>query len=711
MSTTSRILWLLLIIVLAVILDFITLRIIRQYRELLEHHKDEGSKVSRGLLCKEAIMKSLNKNSPIKFQKLIHHNMQLRKPLQITLELTIIGLWAIFVGHEYLNFNPQFVPMGREFLSSIQTHHMWTRFQDCGWCSLWNNTTRGGYPMFVDVHGSMLHPVVILSTLCWGVINGTKVALVFAMWCAGVAQWCMARMLKLGGLPRLWSAGMAIVGGHLTGRMELGVFGALFSTAMCCLVFCGIIYISRGGGRRAIVVFAILLASALVSGHGYMQVGLAGAFPAIILLVIEGDRDKRSIWKDYCIAILIAILLAMPFLISFLHFSPNFIKDVDHEFKSVQPLVFIPLNLVINDWHFYHSEVLGKLPFPQINNLFIGWIPIILAIIGLSISPKKYKSYILFFTCVIIIEFLIGSAILLRWIEKVYPGIAGVRFPSQISGLAVPMILAISAIGLDSLINKTWPILGLEVTESPIDIKWKVTLQWLLIIPLFFSLKVGYEFSKNWIDTISLDDEIFKIVQNLDTNSLQWVNTPFGEHQFIEYAVRKDLKLSPGIMTWYWEGRDVPKPVLEANRIGPSSDNSINFGSVGDITIYQYYDNHYAAVISDGVVEPCTAQGSGGNITVVCNSSTPGKLVVLENSWTGWKAWMDGERVPLIGTNWLEVDSPDGKHVFQFRYRPWDVPLGLALSLVGLLVCVYLWFSGSRRVNSKGLKYKGITKT
>jgi len=32
----------------------------------------------------------------------------------------------------------------------------------------------------------------------------------------------------------------------------------------------------------------------------------------------------------------------------------------------------------------------------------------------------------------------------------------------------------------------------------------------------------------------------------------------------------------------------------------------------------------------------------------------------------------------------------------QFRYRPWDVPLGLALCLLGVLIAFYNWFrSGS----------------
>lgn len=53
---------------------------------------------------------------------------------------------------------------------------------------------------------------------------------------------------------------------------------------------------------------------------------------------------------------------------------------------------------------------------------------------------------------------------------------------------------------------------------------------------------------------------------------------------------------------------------------------------------------------------------------------------------------MDGEPVSLVGEQWLEVEAPAGEHIYEFRYLPWDVPLGLALSFLGIILCVWLWF-------------------
>jgi hypothetical protein len=211
-------------------------------------------------------------------------------------------------------------------------------------------------------------------------------------------------------------------------------------------------------------------------------------------------------------------------------------------------------------------------------------------------------------------------------------------------------------------------------------------------VPLIFSLREGYQFSKMWIYTELQDDGIFELVDNLVTPSLQWVNPPFGEHQYIEYAVRKNLKLSPGIMSWNWKEREYPIPILEANRSGPPSDDAEQITDVTGVPIYRRADQLYAVVTKGDFFEPCVANGSGGRITVVCNTTVPGRLVVKENTWTGWKSWVDGQRVPLVGKKWLEVSAQEGKHIYEFRYRPWDVPLGLSLTLVAIILSIYFWY-------------------
>jgi hypothetical protein len=607
------------------------------------------------------------------------------------LELLILFVWALFIGQPYLNFDPHVIPEGREFGSAIQTHNLWIQFQKCGWCALWNGDGQGGYPAFVDTHGSMLHPIVMVATLLWGLLKGTKISLIIAFWIGGVAQWWIARELRVGWLPRMWSAAMAMVGGHLAGRMEMGVFGVLFSTSMTSLIFGTVMTVSRGKGLRPVVLLGIVIASAILSGQGYLQVGVLFLLPTILILIFGKERPFLTVLAEYILGSVLGVLLAAPFLVPLVHFLPNFGKFMDPEFVSAQSLVYTPLNLVIHDADFYRSEILDKLSFPYLYTLFIGWIPVILATIGFGMKKPNDRRFLWFLLCAIMIEFFAASALPLKWLVGIIPPLAGIRQPSLMAGLAVPPILGLAAYGLDRLLNLDWPTLWINFSEQITLPHWKIPLRWLLILPLVFSLQRGYQFSRHWTNTDYIGDGIFQLLDTLKTDTLQWVNPPFGEHYYIVTGIDKGLKLSPGIRAWQWKGRLLPIPSLEAIRELPPED-TIAVITVDQVGIYERPKEHYAAVVSDGSQQPCTATGGGGKITVECITPESGKLVVKENTWTGWKAWMDGERIPLTGNQWLEVNALSGKHTYQFLYRPWDVPLGLFLSLVGVAACVYLWF-------------------
>ena len=156
-------------------------------------------------------------------------------------------------------------------------------------------------------------------------------------------------------------------------------------------------------------------------------------------------------------------------------------------------------------------------------------------------------------------------------------------------------------------------------------------------------------------------------------------------------------KISPGILTYRWKDRISPLSVLEASRndklIGPVE--LVN--TIGEIKVYKRPNQHYAAVYTDKDVQPCFAFGYGGKIDVYCDTSYPGKLVMKENTWSGWMGWIDGTRVDLVGQEWIEDDVPAGKHTYQFRYQPWDVIVGLFICLIGAFLSVYVLYSTSKR--------------
>jgi len=132
---------------------------------------------------------------------------------------------------------------------------------------------------------------------------------------------------------------------------------------------------------------------------------------------------------------------------------------------------------------------------------------------------------------------------------------------------------------------------------------------------------------------------------------------------------------------------------LEARRDDSPSPNAVDPTQVAYVTIYRFNDNREYAFVEqyDGSVVPCEASGTGGDLVVSCNNPGDGRLTVRENSWSGWYAWRDGRRIELLHGQWLRVDALAGEHTYRFRYLPWDVPLGLAFFVVGVVLTIREW--------------------
>lgn len=600
-------------------------------------------------------------------------------------ELMLLAIWAAYLGSAYLNLDPLRIPYGNEFGSAIASNHIWVQFQDCGWCAVWNGSQRGGFPAFADIQGSMLHPLVIFTTLLFGVINGAKITIVASFWLAGVAQWWIAHELNLGWVPRVWSAGIAIAGGHLAGRMELGVYGVVLSTASVSLVFAALIRISKENTLRNALLLGGLTALAIVSGQGYLQIGLLGILPVFLLFYGRQVFSKPGLW-NYIWAGCVTLMLSAPLLLPLLHFSPNITKFHDPSFASVQPLSYLVLNLVIDDVPFFYSSLLEKFPYPYLYTLYIGWIPVILFGIAFQYVRAEHKRLIGFMTMGMVMEFLIAGAVFIKPLANVWEPLTGMRHPSQIAGLAVPFLLANSAYGLEQVLHTKF---------SPAFFKWTKLFNLVLGIALCYSLAVCMSFARVWTRTVWVSPTIQDELGRLRTPDLQWVNPPFGEHVFVGYAISMGLKLSPGILTWDWENRIPPAPYLTADRKESPIADPLWVDTNAEILINPHPEEYYAYVLTLANEEiPCIAKGSGGEIEVSCTTDEDGTLYVQENMWNGWNVWLDGEKTELIEGERLTTSAPAGEHSFLFRYLPWDVPVGIAFFLLGIGLCILFWLKG-----------------
>jgi len=71
--------------------------------------------------------------------------------------------------------------------------------------------------------------------------------------------------------------------------------------------------------------------------------------------------------------------------------------------------------------------------------------------------------------------------------------------------------------------------------------------------------------------------------------------------------------------------------------------------------------------------------------------------VILTDNWfPGWTATVDGRTTPVLqvdgAVRGVVVDA--GEHEIRFRYRPWSVILGAAMSLIALAIAIGAWWTG-----------------
>jgi len=81
-------------------------------------------------------------------------------------------------------------------------------------------------------------------------------------------------------------------------------------------------------------------------------------------------------------------------------------------------------------------------------------------------------------------------------------------------------------------------------------------------------------------------------------------------------------------------------------------------------------------------------------VNIEANMETPGVVVLADMWFPGWSAYVDGERQPILRTNYAirGVEVPAGKHEVVFRYEPPSLAAGGRLTLLAGVICL-AWFA------------------
>ena len=96
-----------------------------------------------------------------------------------------------------------------------------------------------------------------------------------------------------------------------------------------------------------------------------------------------------------------------------------------------------------------------------------------------------------------------------------------------------------------------------------------------------------------------------------------------------------------------------------------------------------------------------TNRVSSGELEVIVGTKTPGLLVLSEQYYPGWKAFVDGKRVPIYAVDGIfrGVFLEAGNHIVEFKYQPLSFIIGAVVSLSSLLTIIFFLYKPLRPKN------------
>ena len=649
--------------------------------------KNPGNKKQDSSRLTFSIEKSWAKANPglKQFFRKLHPNQRL---IKYVLELLPLFILTFFMAAPYLDFRQNYYPNGYEYYAVTVTHYVWNLLPKCGTCVFWNGLVNGGMPAFAEILGAVLHPLVILTTLIWGVINGSKIIIIASLLMSGFSMWWFAKELEVRRLSRIWISLFGVVGGYLIGRLESGNILFVLSIASASLIFPMVLRLNKKTTNRRIAILAILMAVTWLSGEGYIQLGVILAwFPAFLCLLYEPGKKKQEKWISFGKSLFISGLLCGILFVPVAHFIPSMDKDACPDFHDVQPMRYLPLNLVIGDSALLGQTYLGMDTFPYAHINFIDWTPVFFAIIaGYFVFRKKHKRVYASIYLSILLVMIFCSREIYVFLVPYLPFLTKICSMGGSSSLMVPPILVMAAWGLDRLFDLKWPKVTLGDNQK--DEKTKsISVKWLILIPvLVLSFTNIIPFDKNYLGVSKneIPPDEFAYTQ---VNDPQWVDPPAN---WLPTLLNEDRKIIMWDRHVIWKDRQ-----RLAGYIGftnnPDSDSQV-VAQMTDFDVIRRPNELYASIkTDDNYIIKCAAVSMGGDINVTCNAPSKGKLTVLDYQYSGWYAWVDGRPQSLLGGDWLSVNALSGKHTYTFRYYPWDVYLGALLSLIGVGVVIWLW--------------------
>ncbi len=640
--------------------------------------------------------------------------------------LAIVAVAAVYAG-PLLNFNPDRTLPGNEYGAHVGPMSLFIQ-----WLAgetdfpLWNPVVGYGRSLIADPFLFVFNPFLSLPMAFWGVVNGSRVAVVLNFAIVGLGVWVLCWKLGFEWPARLWCSLLYLLSGALPAHLAAGQLQLTFALGWLPWSVAGFLWTIESRSWRALAAGSLVQALFFFTGNFYYQLyGLVCLLiiGAVYTIRLKPIRLDLGLTRRTLILGLVSLgLIAIQFLPQIA--SRSSIRNVggylpgETEFLGSQTPEHALINYLVSDRDFSESPLLDKAPYVQESYRYIGIAPmLLLLLLAPAFQRGRRREIVAFTACVLLM--LAWASIGYSFIQEIYrafPFLYQFRWPGRALSVGALFLIVLSGIGLDEL----WTRLRSLLSRPPIDvergaallaIRARAALPGLLIVGLALSLNGVFAANQA---LVYLDD----ILQPEVNASLAWLRAQDGTEysvfatdgaaiQGALQAYNLRLRVLTIVDGWF--------PAMPASLLGPVEAVTLQpkYWLIWEseqvdrpqARLLRQFDTvqvwhtpggfPYAFLVPAGrltaqppALDPrevrpvLSARRDGPNRVRVEAEADQASVLIISEAWfSGWKVIVGGQPAEIASVSGLlAVALPPGRHSVVFEYDPVSFKLGVAVS-------------------------------
>jgi hypothetical protein len=672
---------------------------------------------------------------------------KLQASMSTWIEILIIAFVALFYAYPLLVSHPGLSLPGNEYQAHVGSAVLFNQ-----WLAgeidfpLWNPVVGTGRSLIADPFLFFFNPFLSVPMAIFGVINGSKVAVILNFFIAGLGMWLVGRELKFNRITRMWCSLLYMLSGAIPAHLWTGQLQLAFALGWLPWAFAGILWTIKRSSLVSLLLACLTQALFFFTGNLYYQLYAFFCFLILgISFVIDWGqlRLKRGIIHRILLMGVISLgLISIQFLPEFASHSDvqnlGGFLDEETEYSGSQLPEHAILNYFVSDLEYYKDPILDKIPYPQESYRYIGIMPFLLLLFLVpTIKRGNRKEIIVFGLCFLLM--LAWTDIRYSFVKTLYrsiPLLDQFRWPGRALSVGGFFLILISSYCLNYLwewlqsnisIDKKGLVDGLSRGTS---LLYSISLI-LLVIGLFLSTRHVYLKNQDLIYLEKTSEPEIKValawLRNNDPN-------PFSIYSSHTIATKSTLDLykyhlrSPTIVDgWIPATTTLTLGSLELNSLQPKywltwawdeidHSNHDSVYMIGPLQIWSNPNTYpYAFLmpivpllsgnpVLPNTVQPVTDVQRGGcnRVVVEAEPSQESVLVVSESWFSGWKVSIDQKPAELTSvSNLLAVQISPGRHTVEFEYSPFSFKIGAFITISTLLFIVLAFIREGLKVYLK----------